>query len=198
VLSRTMFGSIGLFYCSMLFAAVVTKSLKAQEMATLPQTFKQNGVKQIEHEDLLISIENWLSSQFNLLTINHHPRIELVAPSTIASLGYKKFLSDLSVVAESETTGSQPNTVSLYDDVTQTIYLPKGWTGSADVEVSILVHEMVHHFQNLLGFKYACAQEREKLAYIAQDRWLGQSGLSLASEFDLDPFSLLVATTCKY
>jgi hypothetical protein len=198
VLSRTMFGSIGLFYCSMLFAAVVTKSLKAQEMATLPQTFEQNGViKQIEHEDLLISIENWLSSQFNLPTINH-PRIELVAPSTIASLGYKTFLSDPSVVAESETTGSQPNTVSLYDDVTQTIYLPKGWTGSADVEVSILVHEMVHHFQNLLGFKYACAQEREKLPYIAQDRWLGQSGLSLASEFDLDPFSLLVATTCKY
>jgi hypothetical protein len=59
VLSRTMFGSIGLFYCSMLFAAIVTKSLKAQEMATLPQTFEQNGViKQIEHEDLLISIEN--------------------------------------------------------------------------------------------------------------------------------------------
>jgi len=127
VLSRTMFGSIGLFYCSMLFAAVVTKSLKAQEMATLPQTFEQNGViKQIEHEDLLISIENWLLSQFNLPTINHHPRIELVAPSTIASLGYKKFLSDPSVVAESETIGSQPNTVSLYDDVTQTIYLPKG------------------------------------------------------------------------
>jgi len=40
-------------------------------------------------------------------------------------------------VAESETTGSQLNTVSLYDDVTQTIYLPKGWTGSVDVEVSI-------------------------------------------------------------
>jgi hypothetical protein len=151
VLSRTMFGSIGLFYCSMLFAAVVTKPLKAQEMATLPQTFEQSGViKQIEHEHLLISIENWLSSQFNLPTINRHPRIELVAPSTIASLGYKKLLSDPSVVAESETTGSQSNTVSLYDDVTQTIYLPKGWTGSADVEVSILVHEMVHHFQNLL------------------------------------------------
>lgn len=197
--SRTMFGSIGLFYCSMLFAAIVTKSLKAQEMSTLPRTLEQNGViKQIEHEDLLISIENWLSSQLNLPTINHHPRIELVAPSTIASLGYKKLLSDPSVVAESETTGSQLNTVSLYDDVTQTIYLPKGWTGNDDVEVSILVHEMVHHFQNLLGFKYACAQEREKLAYIAQDRWLGQSGLSLASEFDLDPFSLLVATTCKY
>jgi hypothetical protein len=183
----------------MLFAAAVTKPLKAQEVVILPQRFEQNGViKQIDHEGLLISIENWLSSQFNLPTINRHPRIEIVAPSTTASLVYKKLLSDPSVLAESETTGSQLNTVSLYDDVTEAIYLPRGWTGSTDVEVSILVHEMVHHFQNLLGFKYACAQEREKLAYMAQDRWLGQSGLSLASEFDLDPFTLLVATTCKY
>ena len=183
----------------MLFAAAVTKPLKAQEVVILPQRFEQNGViKQIDHEGLLISIENWLSSQFDLPTINHHPRVELVAPSTIASLAYKKLLSDPSVLAESETTGSQLNTVSLYDDVTEAIYLPRGWTGSTDVEVSILVHEMVHHFQNLLGFKYACAQEREKLAYMAQDRWLARSGLSLASEFDLDPFTLLVATTCKY
>ena len=199
MLSRIIFGTIALFYCSTLFAAAVTKPLRAQEVATLPQTFEGNAIlKQKEHEDLLISIENWLSSQFDLPTINHHPRVELVAPSTIASLAYKKLLSDPSVLADSEMTGSQPDTVSLYDDVTQTIYLPKGWAGSADVEVSVLVHEMVHHFQNLLGFKYACAQEREKLAYMAQDRWLARSGLSLASEFDLDPFSLLVATTCKY
>jgi hypothetical protein len=183
----------------MLFAAAVTNPLNALEIATLPQTFAQNAIiKRIEHEDLLISIENWLSSEFDLPKISCHPRIELVAPSTIASLGYKKLRSDPSVLAESETTGAQLNTVSLYDDATQTIYLPKGWTGSTDVEVSILVHEMVHHFQNLLGFKYACAQEREKLAYMAQDRWLEQSALSLASEFDLDPFTLLVATTCKY
>jgi hypothetical protein len=84
------------------------------------------------------------------------------------------------------------------DDATQTIYLPEGWSGTTNVEISILVHEMVHHFQNLLGLKYECAQEREKLAYMAQDRWLVRSGRSLASDFDLDPFSLLVTTTCKY
>ena len=183
MLSRTMFGSIGLFYCSMLFAAVVTKLLKAQEMATLPQTFEQNGViKQTEHEDLLISIENWLSSQFNLPTFNHHPRIELVAPSTIASLGYKKLLSDPSVVAESETTGSQPNTVSLYDDVTQTIYLLKGWTGNDDVEVSILVHEMVHHFQNLLGGSPGLVLQANSILILFHCWWQRHANIESQSE----------------
>jgi hypothetical protein len=46
--------------------------------------------------------------------------------------------------------------------------------------------------------KYECPQEREKLAYIAQDRWLGLFGHSLSDDFALDPFSLFVKTTCFY
>jgi hypothetical protein len=62
--------------------------------------------------------------------------------------------------------------------------------------VSILVHEMVHHIQHLAGLKYECPQEREKLAYLAQDRWRNLFGHSLAQDFDLDGFSLLVKTQC--
>jgi hypothetical protein len=65
-------------------------------------------------------------------------------------------------------------------------------------QLSVLVHEVVHHFQNVLKLKYECPQEREKLAYIAQDRWLGLFGHSLSDEFALDPFSLFVKTTCFY
>src|SRR5712672_1432623 len=39
---------------------------------------------------------------------------------------------------------------------------------------------------------------REKLAYLAQDRWLALSGHSLADNFELDPFSLLLTTTCPF
>jgi len=196
-------GSKVLLYYSMLFLVGLIKLLPAQEIAQ-PQKINPDSVitlKQTEREDLLTAIEGWLSSQFEMPKIDRHPRIELVSPSTIASLRYGKDLSSLNgeVVAADDQTTSQQETVSLYDDATQTIYLPKGWSGATDVEVSILVHEMVHHFQNLLGlFKYGCAQEREKLAYVAQERWLVRSGRSLASEFDLDPFSLLVTTTCKY
>ena len=38
-----------------------------------------------------------------------------------------------------------------------------------------------------------CAtQEREKLAYVAQSRWLMEFGTSLEEEFGIDPFTLLV------
>jgi hypothetical protein len=60
------------------------------------------------------------------------------------------------------------------------------------------VHEVVHHVQNVGGLKHACPQEREKLAYMAQERWLGLFGRNLEVDFDLDAFSLLVKTRCLY
>jgi len=48
----------------------------------------------------------------------------------------------------------------------------------------------------VLRLKYECPQEREKLAYIAQDRWLALFGHSLESDFHMDAFSLLVKTQC--
>ena len=78
----------------------------------------------------------------------------------------------------------------------QTIFLPEGWHGKTPAEVSILVHEMVHHLQTRAQIKFACPEEREKLAFEAQELWLERSGVSLASEFELDGFTLLVRTNC--
>jgi hypothetical protein len=55
---------------------------------------------------------------------------------------------------------------------------------------------MVHHMQNLGNLKYACPEVREKLAFAAQEQWLELFDRTLASEFDLDPFTLLVRTSC--
>jgi hypothetical protein len=65
-------------------------------------------------------------------------------------------------------------------------------------ELSVLVHEMVHHLQNAGGLKYACAQAREKTAYQAQDKWLRQFGRNLTVAFALDPMTVLVRTNCMY
>ena len=88
--------------------------------------------------------------------------------------------------------------IAVYDDEMKTIYLPEGWTGATPAERSVLVHEMVHHLQNLGKLKYECPPAREELAYAAQDRWLGLSGLNLADEFEIDPFMLTVSTRCIY
>src|SRR5262249_25255135 len=144
--------------------------------------------------------ETWVSNRFALPTMNELPRIEFDPPAKIASLRFTDLLSDPGAQVEpnNRAPSAQHDTIAIYDDATRTIYLPEGWTGKTAAELSVLVHELVHHFQNVLGLKHECPQEREKLAYLAQERWLGLVGHSLESDFDLDPFSLLVKTRCFY
>jgi predicted metalloprotease len=149
---------------------------------------------------LLTAIENWVESQFDLPAIHEHPTIEFVLPGKMTSLRFKGSSSDpgAQVAPNDPASSAQYDTIAIYHDATRTIYLPEGWTGGTPAEVSVLVHEVVHHFQNVLGLKYECPQEREKLAYIAQDRWLALFGYSLERDFNIDPFSLLVKTRCFY
>jgi hypothetical protein len=165
-----------------------------EEMAKLPKLAGSSG------QALLTAIETWVSSQFDLPAIDEHPRIEFAPPAKIASLRFTDLLSDPKAQVErnNRASSAQEDTIAAYDDATRTIYLPEGWTGGTPAELSVLVHEVVHHFQNVLRLKYECPQEREKLAYIAQDRWLGLFGHSLSDDFALDPFSLFVKTTCFY
>jgi hypothetical protein len=86
--------------------------------------------------------------------------------------------------------------VALYDDRERTILLPQGWAASTPMEVSVLVHEMVHHLQNLSGGTYACPAEREAEAFELQGRWLALHGRSLTEEFELDEKTLFVLTRC--
>jgi hypothetical protein len=163
-------------------------------MAKLPKLAGSSG------QALLTAMETWVSSQFDLPAIHEHPRIEFAPPAKIASLRFTGLLSDPKAQVEpnNRASSAQHDTIAIYYDATRTIYLPEGWTGGTPAELSVLVHEVVHHFQNVLRLKYECPQEREKLAYIAQDRWLGLFGHSLSDDFALDPFSLLVKTTCFY
>jgi hypothetical protein len=162
--------------------------------AELPRLAASSG------QALLTAIETWISSQLDLPAIHEHPRIEFVPPAKITSLRFKGLLSDpgRQVAPNDRSSSAEHDTVAVYYDATRTIYLPEGWTGGTPAELSVLVHEVVHHFQNLLGLKYECPQEREKLAYIAQDRWLGLFGHSLESDFHIDAFSLLAKTRCFY
>src|SRR6516225_2759733 len=147
----------------------------------------------------LTGIETWVSSQFDLPAIHEHPRIEFVPPAKIEALRFNDSLFDSggrTAPNDHGASSAEYDTVAVYYDPTRTIYLPDSWTGSTAAEQSVLVHEVVHHFQNVLGLKYECPQEREKLAYLMQERWLGLFGHSLEGDFDLDPFSLLVKTRC--
>jgi hypothetical protein len=145
-------------------------------------------------DTLLTVIVLWLSASFGLPAIEEHPRIALVPPAQIAALRYKGFAG---MQPQAGTPGAR-EVVAVHDDRTRTIYLRDDWTGRTPAEMSVLVHEMVHHLQNVGQLKFDCPQEREQIAYRAQTRWLELYDTDLNTEFDLDPFTLLVSTRCIY
>jgi hypothetical protein len=152
-------------------------------------------------EPLLAAIATWLSKEFGLPTIDRYPEVQLRSAGAITALRYKGQLPHAphEVVRDVAPPTSQTNeTIAIYVDHSHMIYLAEGWTGGTAADLSVLVHEMVHHFQNILGLKYECPQEREKLAYEAQDRWLRMFNHSLEENFELDGFSLLGKTRCFY
>ena len=201
------------FFCAIaLLTLALAGPVDAQEPATSPSIkllgtdcdivlgrAKFRQPTNCSEQALLAAIETWIAAEFNLPAIREHPRLKLVSSAKIAALRFKVLLSNPKTGIAANDHGTSPaqgDTVALYHDATQSIYLPEGWSGSTPAELSVLVHEMVHHFQNVLGLKHECPQEREKLAYIAQDRWLSLFGQSLSGDFALDPFSLFIKIAC--
>lgn len=88
--------------------------------------------------------------------------------------------------------------VALYDTDLGAILVSEGWTGRSPADLSVLVHEMVHHLQDVAGTVFACPAAREKIAYHAQNEWLRLFDEDLESAFGIDPALILVATVCLH
>jgi hypothetical protein len=150
---------------------------------------------------LLAAIVLWLSANFGLPAGFDFPRVEFVRPIEIAFFRYHAFSAEaqrqvLAAYDNAEKDSGRRQVVAVYDDQRDRILLPQGWSGHSPAELSMLVHEMVHHLQKKSGMRYECEAAREKLAYEAQEKWLGLFGLTLEREFEIDAFTLKVTTTC--
>lgn len=149
---------------------------------------------------MLDEMTGWLTDTFELPRTASHPGIEFVAPMQLVAMRYKVILptdgrEDL-ILDPAVTAALHRGVTAVYNDTLRTIFLSNGWTGTTAAEQSILVHELVHHLQNLAREKFNCPEAREKLAYRAQNAWLERSGTNLEREFGLDPMTLLVASRC--
>jgi hypothetical protein len=152
-------------------------------------------------QTLLTVIVTWLSINFGMPAIYEHPRVEFISAAKMAEVRYSRLASIRPDRVAVEAGRSAPpefghGVHAIYDDRGRTIYLPEGWSGATPAEVSMLVHELVHHIQNAGGLKYDCPPAREKPAYRAQARWLELFGTSLADEFAIDAMTILVRTSC--
>jgi hypothetical protein len=110
-------------------------------------------------EALLTAIAVWLSANFLLPVSLDHPRIQFVSAAEMIAPLNKNTLQRTDVSASEVSS----DIVSLYSNESRTIFLLNGWEGKTPAELSILVHEMVHHLQNVGQLKFACSEEREEL-----------------------------------
>ena len=134
---------------------------------------------------LLAVIMTWLTANFDLPPALDQPDVKFVSQQQLSAVRYGAMAS----INASEL-------VAVYDDRTRTIFLTNDWTGGSPAEVSVVVHELVHHLQNAGKLIYNCPGAREELAYAAQEKWLGLFGKSLRSEFEMDRMTLFVRTSC--
>lgn len=137
--------------------------------------------------ELLSAIVTWLSVTTGIPAYYEHPSIEFVSTEQISDINYGN------VSRENRQTVS-----AIYDDTSQTIYLSESWSAESSADLSVLVHEMVHHLQNLSGADYDCPGAREKPAYAAQDQWLNAYQTNLFKEFELDKMTLKIMSLCYW
>jgi len=136
---------------------------------------------------VLDTVALWLAANFNLPASVEAPALVGVPEAELVVMRYGP-----------RSTVPPGDVVAVYDDAGRTIYVAHNWTGRTAAELSVLVHEMVHHLQSAADMRFACPGEREVLAYRAQDAWLGLFGESLESAFGIDRATLLIAAACTY
>ncbi len=148
----------------------------ASSQASTPPLIDEQGEEAVSgpKSDLMASIMTWLSADFALPENYHHPRIAIISPMKMAAVRYRGLGASLQarVVSDEQWLKQMRDTVALYEDNSRTIYLREGWTDATAAEISVLVHEMVHHLQNLrrgeismcTGARKACIYGAEKMA----------------------------------
>jgi len=148
-------------------------------------------------DTFLAVVVTWLSINFGLPAIYEPPEVRLIDQNEMIELRVSAL--DAEDAAKFRRTVEQGlSIVAFYDDQSRTIYLPSDWSATSTADVSVLVHEMVHHLQNVGNIPQECKEGREKPAYQAQAQWLELVGTTLEEEFEVDAMTLHFLTRCWF
>lgn len=175
---------------NMLLAAIPASAASAAE----PVQFR--AAVALTAERLASEVADWLASNFDLPPASEKPAIAFVSNLKLEELRRQDSALQLDGTVAKAGKVDPGETAALYDHGKRTIFLSDDWTGTSPADQSLLVHEMVHHMQNMAKLTFECFMAREKLAYRAQNRWLNRFGLDLESEFQIDPFTVLLNSAC--
>ena len=139
---------------------------------------------------LLEALAIWVGAKLGQPVPAALPRLVFRPNNQVDALRLKQYASEL--VQQQ----GRPSIISIYDARERVIYIEESWTGATAADLSVLVHELVHHFQEAHPTKFECDAAREAKAFELQEKWLRLFGESLEEDFQIDPFTLLVRTSC--
>ena len=139
---------------------------------------------------LLEALTTWVGAELGQPIPTLLPKLVFKPVGQVSALRLKQYASE--IIQQH----GRPDILSIYDSREKIIYLADTWTGATAADLSVLVHELVHHFQEAHQSKFECDAAREAKAFELQEKWLKLFGRSLEKEFQIDPFTLLVRTSC--
>ncbi|MDW3223905.1 MAG: DUF6647 family protein [Paracoccaceae bacterium] len=146
-------------------------------------------------DTFLTVVVTWLSINLGLPAIYEHPEVKLITHNEMIEMQVSGLEAE-DATDFRKTVEQGHRIVAFYDDQSRTIYLPRNWSASSPADVSVVVHEMVHHLQNVGNIPQECKEGRERPAYEAQAQWLELVGTTLEDEFELDAITLHLLTRC--
>ena len=136
-------------------------------------------------QEIMNVLVAWLSVTTGLPAAETLPEVKQLPPHHIATVHFGYELDK-----------ATDDIVAVYIPSSQTVVLRDDWDSRKPADVSVLVHELVHHMQHAAGKEFMCREAAEAGAFEAQQRWLAQFGMNLESAFGIDAFSLKLKTSC--
>jgi len=155
-------------------------------------------VPDVKTRALVTAIAAWVAREMNVPMAADLPRISVVERASIGTLR-RKLAADSAPGPLTKPEIPQSAIIAFYNSTTRTIVLPRDWLQhGGPAGMSVLVHEMVHHFQFESKKSFLCPAEKEKEAFHIQEKWLGMFGSSLQQAFHADPLFIFVRSTCYF
>lgn len=185
------------------FIAVILIGWSCSSFAGQPNVSGHASVERSKNPSAVLAADalfdevvGWICKNFDLPVTQKRPHIRFASKAELTQMRILDRTQWDGFVHNEQEPSAERHVVSVYDTQSQTVYLPENWAGESAADQSILVHEMVHHLQKMAGISFECPAAREKIAYLAQDKWLQRFQSSLEREFELDMFTVLVSSAC--
>lgn len=137
--------------------------------------------------ELMMSLMIWIATVTALPVPNAVPEIE--------RLDGRQMWDMLHTDIPYESRGSS-DVIAIYNLEKRIMHLRHDWAPKGHKNLSVLVHELVHHMQSEAGKKFACRGEMEREAYEVQIAYLDKYGLKIEELFQINAMFLMAVTSC--